>query len=164
MRSRTSAPVVIAAVAIALTAWVMMLRPHASSNVARGRVVTSSSTHQSSSPGNAVDGDPTTAWNAGRHPPSWIEIDLGAAYSIDRVRLLVEQTPDGPTVHNVSFGTASRSFTIVEVLSRQTVDDQELSIAPNSARHGVRFVKVETISSPSWVAWNEIEVWGTSAD
>lgn len=133
---------------------------HASSNLARGRAVTTSSTHPSSSPSNAVDGDPTTAWNAGHHPPAWIEIDLGASFSIDQVRLLVEQTPNGPTVHNVYFGDANRTFTLVEVLSRRTSDSEILSFAPNTARQSVRFVRIETTASPSWVAWNEIEVWG----
>ena len=160
-RQRMLVHIMLVALAITVTAGLATRRLHASSNVALGCLVTASSTHESSSPGNAVDGDVATQWNAGHHPPAWIELDLGAAFSVDRVRLIVEQTPDGPTVHTVSFGTATRDFTPVEVLSRHTVDGQELSFAPNTARHGVRYVKVATSSSPSWVAWNEIEVWGT---
>jgi hypothetical protein len=160
MKARVAAPLFIAT-AFMLAAIFATSRLHASANVARGCRVTASSSYETGVPSNAVDGDATTQWNAGHHPPAWIELDLGAAYSIDQVTLIVEQTPAGPTVHNVYFGTLDRSFTLVEVLSQRTVDGQELSFAPNSARHGVRYVKVETTSSPSWVAWNEIEVWGT---
>ncbi len=162
MRFTTRATIVLTALTLTLATSISSKSIHASSNLARGRVVTSSSTHPSSSTSNAVDGDPTTAWNAGHHPPAWVEIDLGAPYSIDQVRLLVEQTPDGPTVHRVYFGDANRSFSLVETLSRRTYDGQELAFAPNSARYGVRYVKIETTSSPSWVAWNEIEVWGNA--
>jgi hypothetical protein len=160
MTGRSIAPMVIAT-AFMLAAILVTSRLHASANVARGCRVTASSSYETGVPGNAVDGDPTTQWNAGHHPPAWIELDLGAAYSIDRVRLVVEQTPAGPAVHNVYFGSEARVFTLVVVFSQQTVDGQELSFAPNE-RNGVRYVKVETTSSPSWVAWNEIEVWGTS--
>lgn len=150
-------PLILAAV---LTTVVVTSSLHASSNVARGCRVTASSSYGSGLPANAVDGDPATQWNAGHHPPAWIELDLGASYSVDRVTLIVEQTPDGPTVHEVSFGNENREFTRVETLSGQTVDGQTLSFAPNS-RSGVRYVRIETTSSPSWVAWNEIEVWAT---
>jgi hypothetical protein len=164
VRSAAKASVVLGTLTalIAVGASIHQRRAHASSNVARGCRVTASSSYETGVPGNAVDGDPTTQWNAGHLPPAWIELDLGRPYSVDRVTLVVEQTPAGPTVHDVYFGAESRSFALVETLSRQTVDGQELSFAPNSGRRGVRYVKVETTSSPSWVAWSEIEVWGTS--
>jgi len=159
MSGKSIAPTVIAT-AFVLAAIFVTPRLHASANVARGCRVTASSSYATGVPGNAVDGDPSTQWNARHHPPAWIELDLGAVYTIDRINLLVEQTPDGPTVHNVSFGNEARAFTLVQVLSGQTADGQVLSFAPQ-AGSGVRYVKVETTSSPSWVAWNEIEVWGT---
>ena len=151
---------VLTAVIVATTS-IHLGRAHANANVARGCRVTASSSYETGVPSNAVDGDATTQWNAGHHPPAWIELDLGAAYAVDRVTLIVEQTPAGPTVHNVYFGNESRAFTLVQVLSGQTADGQVLSFAPQ-AGSGVRYVKVETTSSPSWVAWNENEVWGTS--
>jgi hypothetical protein len=39
-----------------------------------------------------------------------------------------------------------------------TYDSQYLEYAPSSPWQGIRFVRVETISSPSWVSWREIEI------
>jgi hypothetical protein len=128
---------VLTAGVIVATTSIHLGRAHASANVARGCRVTASSSYETSVPGNAVDGDPATQWNAGHHPPAWIELDLDAAYSIDRVTLLVEQPPAGTTVHNVYFGNESRAFTLVQVLSGQTTDGQVLSFAPQAGR-GVR--------------------------
>ncbi len=133
-------------------------RSAAGSNVSEGRAVTASSTYESSAPSNVLDGDPSTTWNAGPSPPAWIEIDLGASCEINLVWLLVEQTPAGLTVHNCSFGTEARVFSAPEVLSQQTVDGQELTCATDSVQRDVRFVRVETTLSPSWVAWKEIEI------
>lgn len=159
MTSTTKIAIAVASL-IALAVLVYINRPASSVNVALGGTVTASSTYESSSPANVVDGDPSTLWNAGQGAPAWIEIDLGASCRIDRATLIVEQTPEGPTVHNVSFGTEAREFSPIEVLSQQTADGQALTCGADSARDGVRFVRVETTSSPSWVAWKEIEVWG----
>ncbi|MGH2607363.1 MAG: discoidin domain-containing protein, partial [Anaerolineales bacterium] len=49
----------------------------------------------------AVDGDPGTIWNSGGGPLRWIQIDLGAAYDITGIRLVVSQSPAGRTIHVV---------------------------------------------------------------
>jgi len=35
---------------------------------------------------------------------------------------------------------------------------QVLEAAPDSPWQGIRYLRVETLSSPSWVSWREIEV------
>jgi hypothetical protein len=62
----------------------------------------------------------------------------------------------------VSVATEAGHFTPVEVLSGETFAGQELTVAPGGAVRDARFVRVETTSSGSWVAWREIEVWGTT--
>jgi hypothetical protein len=42
-----------------------------------------------------------------------------------------------------------------------TVDGQVLEHKPGTAWTNVRYVRVETNASPSWVSWKEIEVYGS---
>jgi len=39
-----------------------------------------------------------------------------------------------------------------------TYDAQYLEFSPSSPWQGIRFVKVETIYSPSWISWREVEI------
>lgn len=39
-----------------------------------------------------------------------------------------------------------------------TYDSQFLEYSPSTPWQGIRFIKVETIYSPSWVSWREIEI------
>jgi hypothetical protein len=59
--------------------------------VALGKTVTVSSLESTSYPGsNAVDGNTTTRWSSAFSDPQWIEVDLGASYSISEVDLTWE--------------------------------------------------------------------------
>jgi hypothetical protein len=107
-----------------------------------------------------VDGDPETIWNAGAGPVSWIEIDLGELVSVSHVRLYVGQDPAGATEHLV-LGRSSPGgeLTLLGTLTGQTTDYQVLDLElPTSP--SIRFLRISTTTSPSWVAWREIEVTG----
>jgi hypothetical protein len=106
----------------------------------------------------AVDGDPGTVWNAGDGPTQWIEIDLGAAYDIREIRLLLNQYPDGRTVHRVLGKGVTGSFALLYTFDGQTRDSQLLSYAPPEAWQGIQVIRIETTASPSWVSWREIEI------
>ncbi|MBA3469096.1 MAG: glycoside hydrolase family 9 protein [Herpetosiphonaceae bacterium] len=59
-----------------------------SANVAQGRPATASSSESASyAAGQAVDGVVTTRWSSAFSDPQWIQVDLGAAQTICRVRL-----------------------------------------------------------------------------
>ncbi|HAV78594.1 MAG TPA: hypothetical protein DCX53_14695, partial [Anaerolineae bacterium] len=45
----------------------------------------------------AVDGDLGTLWSSGGDAPQWIEIDLGAEYNINEIRMTPSQFPEGRT-------------------------------------------------------------------
>jgi hypothetical protein len=108
----------------------------------------------------AVDGDPGTWWGAGEGPPQWIEIDLGAAYDIKEIRLLPSQYPAGRTVHKLLVkgpGTGGE-YVLLTTFDDETIDGELLTFLPNSLLTGIQFVRIETETSPSWVAWREIEV------
>lgn len=132
-------------------------------NVALGARATASSWFlQTSDPGKAVDGDPSTLWNSGGFAPQWIEIDLGRDYPISAIALMTAQYPmPALTVHRVT-GRAAGSATVVLLheFSGTTLDGQWLTAdVPSSPC--LRYVRVATTSSPFWVAWKEIEVLAT---
>ncbi|HEU4328622.1 MAG TPA: discoidin domain-containing protein [Roseiflexaceae bacterium] len=56
-------------------------------NVARGRTATASSTVAGNTPALAVDGNAGTRWESAFSDPQWLQIDLGTSASICRVRL-----------------------------------------------------------------------------
>ena len=123
-----------------------------------GRVVRASEASPDQMPANAFDGRPDTAWNAARHPPAWIEIDLGEPSAIAGIRLLVAQTPDGETIHQVTgISSTGRAFTLAEIrgVSR---DGAWLSQALTPPVEDLRVIRITTLASPSWVAWREIEL------
>ncbi len=129
-------------------------------NLALGAHVTASASIAGSEPGKAVDGDPDTIWSAGTGPPSWIAIDLGTKQPIASIRLTVSQYPDGPTRHRVSCATTSGGARqTLATLARSTRDLDVLTVALD-APVSCRFLRIETLASPSWVAWREIEVFG----
>ena len=111
----------------------------------------------------AVDGNWWTYWNSGNFPPQWIEVDLDAVHTVGEIRLGITQLPDSPTTHSV-FGRSSTSepWTLLHTFDGYTVDQQVLTyVAPTPLE--LRFIRVETTSSWSWVAWREVEVYSPSS-
>jgi hypothetical protein len=108
----------------------------------------------------AVDGDPGTSWNSGGGPLQWIQIDLGQDYAIAEIRLTVAQSPEGHTIH-VIYGTGSSTAGIrheLHVFSGTTADSDVLVFTPETPIAGIRTIRIETTTTPSWVAWREVEV------
>lgn len=130
-------------------------------NIGAHQPIFASASHDSHIPAWANDGDASTYWNA---PAStgWVEIDLGTPTIVEEVRLLVEQTPPGPTTHVVSVAGENQSFTEVHTFDGTTQSNDWLIVDLQPDLTNVRYVKVTTTASPSWVAWREIEVWGES--
>jgi hypothetical protein len=108
----------------------------------------------------AVDGDPGTSWNSGGFPLQWIQIDLGADYDLAEIRLTVAQYPAGNTIHvvygqGVSTGGKKKQL---HIFSGATDDSDVLVFAPAEPLRGIRILRIETTTTPSWVGWREIEV------
>ncbi|MCD9230618.1 discoidin domain-containing protein, partial [Ralstonia pseudosolanacearum] len=100
----------------------------------------------------AIDGDNGSAWIAPSYPTQWIEVDLGAVVPLKKLRMRVSQSPSGSTTHVVTGdGMALQTF------SGNTTDGQWLEASWESAPVSVRYVRVTTTSSPSWVSWHELE-------
>jgi hypothetical protein len=130
-------------------------------NLAWRRPVTASAGLADSPATSAVDGDPGTLWNAGGYAPAWVEIDLGQAVAVLEIRLTVAQSPAGVTEHRVWGRVADGGdLVLLGTLSGETADSQILRLTSSGTWPAVRWLRVETTASPSWVAWREIEVGG----
>jgi hypothetical protein len=120
--------------------------------------------YSSALPGNggdlAVDGNPGNWWSAGAEAPQWIEVDLGDVYNIQSIRLVISQYPSGLTVHTVRGKGAGvqDSYGVLHTFEGITSDSQALSYTPTQPWQGIRYLRIETLDSPSWVAWREIEI------
>ncbi len=130
-----------------------------------GNLALNQSVHASNSMQNppelAVDGDEETYWGAGDFSPQWIEVDLGATASISEIRLLIGQSPNGETTHKIMVRGETGEFTEATIFNQNTSDREWLVFQPNTPLEGLRFVRIETTLSPSWISWIEVQVIGT---
>jgi hypothetical protein len=130
-------------------------------NLAFGKPVQASQNLAEEPPEYAVDDDPTTQWGSGSDAPQWITVDLENNYRVTEIRLLVAQWPEGNTLHRVFIRQSETGdYTPVHVFSGITQDNDWLVFKPNPPLENVRYVRIQTDSSPSWVSWKEIVIKG----
>lgn len=98
-------------------------------------------------------------WNSGHAAPAWIEFDLVYPRTLASIRLTPEQFPSGGVVHQIYVGNATPPTTLVATISQNSQNLAALATGLNSTVG--RYVRVLTTSSPSWIAWREVEVYGT---
>jgi len=124
-------------------------------NVALNRPVSASAgvNHQM-----VVDGDPLTGWAARAFGPQWIEIDLQSPITLLRLQLRASQSPTGNTTHRIYVGGVDKVYSLIHEFNGVTSNNDELSYVLPSPMSQIRYIKVETVQSPSWVAWFEIAV------
>jgi hypothetical protein len=134
--------------------------PFIQQNLALGAAARASASRPSQGPELAVDGKLDTSWASGVNARQWIEIDLGEPATIETLRLHVDQSPVGRTVHVVSGGPSRDGLERLHIFDGTTAYGDELSWTPPEPLKGIRFVRIETTRSPSWVAWLEVEVLG----
>jgi PASTA domain/F5/8 type C domain len=135
-------------------------------NVALDKPATASAYAPDHPPHDAVDGNLFSYWSA-FSPPQWFEVDLLAPYPLNKIRLAITQLPDGFTVHRVLVKGPQPGDSYRELVqfSGGTVDQQVLEWSgAGSWVDGVQFVRIETSTSPSWVAWREVETYTNCAD
>jgi hypothetical protein len=112
----------------------------------------------------AIDGDSSTNWGAGAPPYQWIQIDLGGPATISEIQLQVSQSPAGETSHQVIGLTPDGARQVIAELNEFTEDLQWLAITPDQPLENIRFIRIETTASPSWVAWRELQIFGKRAE
>jgi hypothetical protein len=130
-------------------------------NLAYGKPVTASRSLPAEPPENAVDDNSGTPWGAGDHPVQWLQVDLQGTYRVTEIRLLVAQYPAGNTTHRVQVRASdSETYQTVHEFNGSTNDNDWLVLQPDEPLENVAQVRIQTIASPSWVAWKEIQVYG----
>lgn len=130
-------------------------------NLAYGKPVTASRSLPEEPPENAVDDNTGTQWGAGQGPVQWIQVDLQGSYRITEIRLLVAQYPTGNTIHRVQVRAAnSDGYQTVYEFGGSTNDNDWLVFKPDMPLENVVQIRIQTIASPSWVAWKEIQIYG----
>jgi hypothetical protein len=109
----------------------------------------------------AVDDNLATQWGAGDSPVQWIEVDLEGSYRITEIELVVAQWPEGDSRHLIQVRASSaEDFRTVHEFQGFTRENDRLSFAPDLPLENVGEIRIQTLSSPSWVAWKEIQVFG----
>lgn len=112
----------------------------------------------------AVDGDLESLWNSGRIPLGWIQIALEGQYLVNKVEMVIAQTPPGPTSHELWLGDGLGTRALyARLINEHTEDGQTLAVTIDPPRN-INEVYVRTVQSPSWVAWREIRVFGAPSD
>ena len=124
----------------------------------------SSWTPEGQLPDMAFDGSASTSWNAGNYADQWIEVDLGQEYYLYSIQLLIDQQPGGSTTHEVwvsnqSISNSYNGATLAKTFQGFTDSRQWLESDFSNSTKG-RYVQVKTVSSPSWIAWLEIQIYG----
>lgn len=129
--------------------------------LSRNVAVSASSTYPGTSPGNVVDGNIATNWNGGGFPSKWVELNLGQPQTISTIRMLPNQTPGGYTVNTIQVKrTAAEPYTTVRTLSMNTDGNTWVTYVSGLQLANVQYIRFTTSTSPSWVSWKEIEVYG----
>jgi preprotein translocase subunit Sec61beta len=127
-------------------------------NLALGKKTSASRALPEQPASSVVDGNANSKWVAGDFAPQWVQIDLGKISTIGMIRLVITQSPEGDTLHQVWVGSAADQLSLVHTFEGFTSDSQVLEFRPDNPIENVRFIRVETKLSPSWVGWKEIEV------
>lgn len=134
-------------------------QPEANANVALSKPAVSS---RGKGAEMAVDGRPDTFWSADWWAPQWIELDLLGEFDVENVRLRIRQSEGADeTTHLVWVKRQNESeWRLFHDFRGSTADGQVLEHSPQRTWTGVRFLRVETVQSNSFVSWNEIQVMG----
>jgi len=129
-------------------------------NAALGSAAIASAYLPGNEPQLAVDGLHGTWWSSGGMAPHWIEVDLGAPIEFGAITLDISQYPAGATVHDVwgKGPSASDPWQLLHEFNQSTSDPGTLVYTSAVPVTDIRFVRVETTLSPSWIAWREIVV------
>ncbi len=128
--------------------------------------ISASTTQTGSSLAHVTDGNASTAWSTGLPAPQWILMDLGKTTTLNQIRLLPNQMPLGQTIHTIQAGATPDSLQTIFTLNQFTYNNVWITIPLLLPVPNVRYVKIATSISPSWISWREIELYegSTSAN
>lgn len=113
----------------------------------------------------AADCDMGTAWNAEGYAQTAITLPMPEGDDVvAEIRLIPTQSPAGQTVHQIEVENLNGEWRHVATLDQYTEDKQVLTQQFSPPLQQVRSIRVRTDSSPSWVAWYEIQAYRSSKE
>ncbi|MCG5466992.1 discoidin domain-containing protein [Micromonospora sp. MED01] len=131
--------------------------------------MTASSYNQNYVAGNANDGNASTYWESANNAfPQWIQADLGATVSVDRVVLKLPPAADWQTrtqTLSVLGSTNGSSFTTLKASAGYTFNPSSGNTATVSfTAASTRYVRVQVTGNTGWPAaqLSEVEVYGAT--
>lgn len=134
-----------------------------SGNLFLNKSVIASRTHPTTALANVTDGNLGSVWNSGDYAPQWVEIrSLEGVAPITKLRLIPEQSPNGKTEHIISAKGQNGVWRRVASINKVTENGQPIEVSFGDPLSGLLSIKVETIKSPSWIAWREIQAFSAS--
>lgn len=133
-------------------------------NVAIGKPVTASGVYLSNVPANAINGSCGDGWNSGNFAQQFIEIDLVSTYTINNINIMFDMSPNGNVNHEILTSPDMVAWTVVDVATGFYVTGQLIERCYSSAPlTNVRGVRINSLSSPSWIAIREMGIYTLSA-
>ncbi|MFF0471801.1 discoidin domain-containing protein [Micromonospora zamorensis] len=133
--------------------------------------MTASSYNQNYVASNANDGNASTYWESANNAfPQWIQADLGATVSVDRVVLKLPPASDWQTrtqTLSVLGSTNGSSFTTLKASAGYTFDPASGNTATVSfTAASTRYVRVQVTGNTGWPAaqLSEVEVYGAAGN
>ncbi|MFZ4400682.1 MAG: LamG-like jellyroll fold domain-containing protein [Bacteroidales bacterium] len=131
-------------------------------NVALGKPATASNyaVWAGAIPGAAVDGDCSNEWNAGTFAPQYWQVDLLSNYTVNNINIMFDMTPDGNVYHQILTSPDMITWTVVDTMVGYYYTNQLIERCYSAAPlTNVRGVRVNTLTSPSWVAIKDLGVY-----
>jgi len=119
---------------------------------------TASASLQESPPSAAFDGNTKSIWNSGLDPKQWIQVEYGTPVTVIEIRLLVSQSAGGDTVHQIWGGETLKGLTLLREFKGITHDQDNLVFIPSAPLANIRYIRVVTLRSISFVSWREIKI------
>ncbi|MDE0198655.1 MAG: discoidin domain-containing protein, partial [Caldilineaceae bacterium] len=111
----------------------------------------------------AVDGDLESFWSSNRLPTQWFSITFDQEVLVDRLEMVVAQSPAGPTTHEIWLDDGSGILTLAHRIAENHTEDGQLLQVEINPPQRAQEVLILTLESPSWVAWRELRVYGMPA-
>ena len=130
------------------------------SNLARGKPVSASSSESAAfAPANAVDGNTGTRWSSAYADAQWLQVDLGASYNVNRVKIAWEAAFGKNYTLQVS--TDAKTWKTIKTVTNNTSLTNEFSGLAGSGR----YVRMNATARGTQWGYSifEFEVYGTPA-
>lgn len=104
----------------------------------------------------AGDGSLCSTWNAGGYAPAWWRVDFGGTRFIRGVTLVPNTSPSPASVNHVIETSLDGVTYTPRINMVQTVSSQGMYSFDFGSSVSARYLRVRSVSSPSWISWYEI--------